>query len=90
MMDIVSVLVGLVVLFPVLIILYFWVRHEMGRLIFFRQTCPGKDEQPFEMLKFRTMSNDLGKDLNPLLDVEWLTLFGAKKISCFVGCRVLF
>jgi len=47
-----------------------------GRPILFRQTRPGLDEQPFELLKFRTMTDGRGPDGVRLPDGERLTSFG--------------
>lgn len=50
----------------------------MGSPVFFRQTRPGKDGQPFEMLKFRTMRDAIGPDGRPLPDAERMTRLGQK------------
>ena len=42
----------------------------------FRQTRPGLDEQPFEILKFRTMTDEVDADGEPLPDEVRLTRFG--------------
>ena len=42
----------------------------------FRQTRPGLDGKPFEMIKFRTMKDAIDNDGNPLPDSERLTSFG--------------
>lgn len=67
---------GLVVLSPVLGVLAVLVRQRLGSPVLFRQTRPGKDGEPFEMVKFRTMTDDRGPDGALLPDAERLTSFG--------------
>lgn len=43
----------------------------------FRQTRPGKDGKPFEMIKFRTMRDAQDANGNPLPDSERMTPFGS-------------
>lgn len=52
------------------------VRCRMGSPVLFRQARPGLHGAPFEMVKFRTMSDALGPDGQPLSDAERLTGFG--------------
>jgi lipopolysaccharide/colanic/teichoic acid biosynthesis glycosyltransferase len=56
--DVVGAFVGLIVLAPVfaLVALVIWART--GRPILFRQVRAGREEKPFRLLKFRTMTND--------------------------------
>jgi len=65
----------LVALIPVFLILGILIRLKLGSPVFFRQTRPGLDGKPFEMLKFRTMLNTDSKD-GILSDAERLTPFG--------------
>ena len=78
MMDILGAGFGLVLLSPVIAILWIMIRRRLGAPVLFRQTRPGKDGIPFEMIKFRTMKDALGPDGTPLPDAERLTPFGAK------------
>jgi lipopolysaccharide/colanic/teichoic acid biosynthesis glycosyltransferase len=50
--------VGLVVLSPVYVGISAWILKESGPPVIFRQPRAGKDGEPFEMLKFRTMVQD--------------------------------
>lgn len=52
------------------------VRVQMGSPVLFRQQRPGRGGELFEMIKFRTMRDALGKDGKPLPDAERLTGFG--------------
>ena len=52
------------------------VRIKLGSPIFFRQTRSGLSGRPFQMLKFRTMTDQRGSDGKLLPDAERLTPFG--------------
>ncbi len=56
--DVVGALVGLIVLAPVFALVALAVWTRMGRPILFRQVRAGRDEKPFRLFKFRTMTND--------------------------------
>ena len=60
---------------PLLVLMYL-VRRKLGSPIFFRQVRPGLHGQPFEMIKFRTMTDARGPDGAWLPDAERLTPFG--------------
>jgi lipopolysaccharide/colanic/teichoic acid biosynthesis glycosyltransferase len=47
-----------------------------GRPVLFRQLRPGLDEQPFELLKFRTMTSERTGEGHLRSDAERLTSFG--------------
>lgn len=74
--DILGAGIGLALLSPVLLILVVLIRRQMGSPILFRQTRPGKDGKPFEMMKFRTMRDGTGKDGELLPDTARLTPLG--------------
>ncbi|OSI36272.1 sugar transferase [Neisseria dumasiana] len=76
--DIFASAAGLLVLSPVLLILAYLIRKNLGSPVFFIQTRPGKDGKPFEMIKFRSMRDAFDADGNPLPDSERLTPFGKK------------
>lgn len=54
-MDIVASCVSLVLLSPLLLGIALWVLVESGSPVLFRQERVGRDERPFQILKFRTM-----------------------------------
>ena len=58
----------LLLLAPVLIATAIIIVASIGRPVLFRQQRPGLLGKPFEILKFRTMSNALGTDGAPLPD----------------------
>jgi lipopolysaccharide/colanic/teichoic acid biosynthesis glycosyltransferase len=74
--DIFGAGVGLTVLSPVLLILVILIRRGMGSPLLFRQIRPGKDGEPFEMMKFRTMRDATGPDGELLPDTVRLTRLG--------------
>ena len=59
-----------------LLFLIWQVRRKLGSPVFFRQTRPGLHGQPFEMVKFRTMTDTRGPDGKLLPDADRLTSFG--------------
>lgn len=64
-------------LFSLPLMLLIWqVRRKLGSPVFFRQTRPGLHGRPFEMVKFRTMTDARGPDGALLPDAERLTAFG--------------
>ena len=54
----------------------FLVRFKLGSPILFRQLRPGKDTKPFEMVKFRTMTDERDNNGELLPDSLRLTKFG--------------
>jgi len=74
--DLALTVPALVLLSPVLVVLSLLVRLKLGSPVLFRQMRPGLNEKPFNMLKFRTMTNARDKDGNLLPDEQRLTAFG--------------
>lgn len=74
--DIVSAVMGLLLMAPVMAVLALLVRWHMGAPVLFRQTRPGLHGRPFEMVKFRTMLNAIDAEGNPLPDAKRLTALG--------------
>lgn len=75
-LDIMISLVAIIVLCPVLIIVAMLVRAKLGSPILFRQQRPGMNEKVFEMMKFRSMTDEVDLDGNLLPDDVRLTSFG--------------
>jgi len=69
-------LIGLICISPILLVLCLLVRIKLGSPIFFKQVRIGKDEKPFKIIKFRTMTDARDKDGNLLPDTERFTRFG--------------
>ncbi|WP_296443234.1 sugar transferase [Rhodoferax sp. UBA5149] len=59
-----------------LLFLTWQIRRKLGSPVFFRQTRPGLNAQPFNMVKFRTMTDACGSDGQLLPDANRLTAFG--------------
>ena len=77
-MDILGAGIGLILFAPVLLLLWWLIRRDMGTPVLFRQTRPGRDGKPFEMVKFRSMKDAASPDGTPLPDAERITPLGAK------------
>ena len=67
---------GLLVLALPLLVLALLVRRKLGSPVFFRQMRPGLHGQPFEMVKFRTMTDGRNAQGELLPDSERLPAFG--------------
>ena len=78
LVDIIGSVLGLVLFSPVILILALRIRQKLGAPVFFRQTRPGKDGVPFEMIKFRTMRNIPDQQQQDLPDAERMTPLGRK------------
>ncbi len=61
---------------PLMAALALAVRLKLGAPVLFRQMRPGKDGEPFLMLKFRTMTDAVDEAGAPLPDAQRLTTFG--------------
>ena len=75
-LDFVVSLIGLLILSPLLILLCVLVRVKLGSPIFFKQERAGKNEKPFEMIKFRTMTDARDENGELLPDTDRFTKFG--------------
>ena len=76
--DFFASLLGLVILSPIVALIAWKVRNELGSPILFRQIRPGKDGELFEMLKFRSMRDATDNEIGHVADSERLTQFGRK------------
>jgi len=74
--DFVVALVLILVLSPVMLATALLIALRMGFPVIFRQQRPGLHGRPFEVLKFRTMSDEAGPDGQPLPDEARLTALG--------------
>lgn len=61
---------------PVQLAIAVLVRKKLGSPVLFKQLRPGLDGKPFEIVKFRTMTDARGPDGTTLSDDERLTSFG--------------
>lgn len=74
--DLLLAALALLALCLPLLFLVWQVRRKLGSPVFFRQTRPGLHGRPFEMVKFRTMTDARGPDGQLLQDAVRLTAFG--------------
>ncbi|REK77789.1 sugar transferase [Paenibacillus paeoniae] len=68
----------LLLLSPILVIVAILVGTRLGRPILFRQTRPGKHGNPFQLYKFRTMTDGMDAEGELLSDHLRLTPFGQR------------
>ncbi|EGQ9463978.1 sugar transferase [Vibrio cholerae] len=76
--DFLVSLTALILLSPIIALVAWRIRKNLGSPVLFRQTRPGLDGKPFEMVKFRTMKDAVDEQGNPLPDSERMTPFGDK------------
>jgi len=76
--DIVVSFCALLLLSPIIAIVAWKIRKNLGSPVLFRQTRPGLHGKPFEMVKFRTMKDATDVQGNSLPDAERMTPFGNK------------
>lgn len=67
---------ALVLLSPVIVTSAVLITKKLGSPVLFKQTRPGKDGEPFEIYKFRTMTDERDAHGELLPDAERLTDFG--------------
>lgn len=75
--DIIISLIALLFLFPVLVLIFLQVRIKFGSPVFFIQERSGLCGRPFQMIKFRTMTDEKNDRGESLPDSVRLTTFGA-------------
>lgn len=74
--DFLFALIAIIILSPVFLIVSILVRIKLGKPILFKQARPGKKGKVFNILKFRSMTNEKDADGNLLPDEVRLTKFG--------------
>lgn len=82
--DLALATIALILLALPFLALIWLIHRKLGSPVFFRQIRPGAHGIPFEMIKFRTMTNDHGPDGQLLPDSVRLTPFG-----CFLRATSL-
>ncbi|CAH1547113.1 sugar transferase [Vibrio harveyi] len=78
MLDVVLSFVALIILSPIIALVAWKIRKNLGSPVLFRQKRPGLNGKPFEMVKFRTMKDAVDQQGSPLPDSERITPFGDK------------
>jgi sugar transferase EpsL len=74
--DVIATSVALLTLSPLLLLIAVTVAAKLGRPVLFRQQRPGLGGRPFELIKFRTMTDATDARGRVLPDAERLTPFG--------------
>ena len=74
--DIIVSSISLILFSPIFLLFTYKVKNNLGSPVLFKQTRPGLNGKPFEMVKFRTMRDAVDKDGDPVPDAERLTAFG--------------
>tara|TARA_Y100000385_G_scaffold291506_1_gene369907 strand:+ start:1239 stop:1880 length:642 start_codon:yes stop_codon:yes gene_type:complete len=75
-LDFLLALLGIVILFPLILILITTLFYANKGSIFYTQKRPGKDEKIFKLIKFKTMNDKKDKEGVLLSDEERLTKIG--------------
>lgn len=76
LLDILLSAAGILALSPLYLLLALMVRIEMGTPVLFSQERIGKNEKPFRLYKFRTMTNEKDSKGELLPEEQRLTKFG--------------
>lgn len=74
--DILLTLFVCIIALPLCLILVLVIRNKLGSPVLFRQIRPGHHGRPFEMVKFRTMTDERGIEGGLLPDAVRITPFG--------------
>lgn len=74
--DLSLLLISALLWLPLLLLVALLVRLKLGTPVFFRQIRPGKNAIPFQIIKFRTMTDAKAPNGKLLPDSERLTPFG--------------
>ena len=75
--DFIAAFIGLVLLFPVLVLVNILLAIANQGQPFFVQLRPGKNQKLFKIIKFKTMTDAKDTNGNLLLDVDRLTKVGS-------------
>jgi lipopolysaccharide/colanic/teichoic acid biosynthesis glycosyltransferase len=78
LVDVVGASLALVALSPIIALVATIVRTRIGSPVFFRQIRPGRNGEPFRIIKFRTMTDEKAPDGALLPDEERLVEAGRR------------
>lgn len=76
LLDIVLSAMGIVIFSPLYLLIGLMVRIQMGAPVLFSQERIGKDEKPFRLYKFRSMTNEKDAQGQYLPEEQRMTKFG--------------
>jgi lipopolysaccharide/colanic/teichoic acid biosynthesis glycosyltransferase len=74
--DIAGAVTGIILFFPVMVVVAIAIRFMLGKPVLYRQCRPGYQEKPFNIYKFRTMRDATDAQRNQLPDTERLVWLG--------------
>ena len=77
-LDFILSLLAIIILSPVMLVVAILVRIKLGGPVLFKQPRPGKNENIFNMYKFRSMTNEKDEEGNLLPNKKRRTKFGNK------------
>lgn len=78
LIDFLVVLTALLIIWPILLLLYIWLSiANKGAGAIFYQERPGKNEKIFQVMKFKSMTDERDEDGNLLPEAQRLTKVGA-------------
>ena len=82
-LDILAAFTLITLSLPLTVVVAVILSVQNGGPIFFYQRRPGKDEEPFHIIKFKTMTDETDDEGNLLPDTERITAFGGlvRKLS---------
>ncbi|WP_210143588.1 sugar transferase [Staphylococcus sp. GDY8P94P] len=78
MFDLIISISLLVITSPILIVSYLLISKKLGKPVLFKQTRPGKNEKPFDIYKFRTMTTEVDDKGDLLPDDQRMTKLGSQ------------
>lgn len=75
-LDVILAIIMLIILLPLMLVAFIWVKMESNGPAIFKQRRPGYQQEIFSIYKFRTMRIEITKNGRPLTDDERLTSSG--------------
>lgn len=76
LVDLLVSIIGIVMMFPMMLLIGIVIHFKLGSPIFFKQKRPGLDGKPFYLYKFRSMSDEMDANGELLPDEERVTPLG--------------
>ena len=74
--DLALTVPGIIIIFPVLLVIILLVKYKLGSPVYFKQLRPGFRGKPFTIYKFRTMTGECDSDGSLLPDEKRITRLG--------------
>lgn len=68
----------IILMSPIFLGSYFLISKNLGKPVLFKQTRPGKNEKPFDIYKFRTMTSEVDDKGDLLPDEQRMTKLGSQ------------